>query len=331
MQVNSIFAVRRLEPRRELSALRALAAALVIGVLAGCAGGPPRGAAPSWERDGAHANPPAGLENLPDAVPTIERIRSGGPNKPYRVLGRHYVPVAGDEPMRERGLASWYGKKFHGRQTANGEIYDMYAMTAAHPTMPLPSYARVRNLANDREVIVRVNDRGPFHPGRVIDLSYAAAQKLGLDGVGRVEVTRITHDEIASGAWRRGDPGAAAPQVLEARTTVPEAAPAPAGVEVPAAAVRPVAALSTVPEATAAASAGFWVQLGAFRQREGAESFQRSVADGHAWLAPRLGIHTQDETHRLQAGPYASRIEAQAAADRVREDLRLVPLIVERR
>ncbi len=334
-------------PRRPgLRAGRGLATLAVIAALAGCAGGPPRGAdgdvvfrpgpAPSWERDGAHANPPEGLEHLPDAVPVVETIRRGGPNKPYRVLGRDYVPVASDQPMRERGFASWYGKKFHGRQTANGEVYDMYAMTAAHPTMPLPSYARVRNLANGREIIVRVNDRGPFHPGRVIDLSYAAAKKLGLlNHIGRVEVTRLTHDEIASGAWRRGGseiaPEAApeaAPEVMEARAAEPDAQ----AVEVPAAAVRPVAAITPAPEAAPAAAAvgGFWLQLGAFRQRDGAERFQRSVATGHGWLAPLLGIHTQDDTHRLQAGPYDSRDAAQAAAERVREDLRLVPLIVER-
>lgn len=318
-----------------------MAALLVVAMLVGCAGTPNSqdgvvarsGAAPSWERDGAHSNPPQGLDNLPDAEPVIERIRSGGPNKPYRVLGRSYTPVAGDEPMKQRGLASWYGKKFHGRQTANGETYDMYAMTAAHPTMPLPSYARVRNLANGREVIVRVNDRGPFHPGRIIDLSYAAALKLGLlNHIGRVEVTRITHDEIVSGAWRRGGSDDAPPAVMEARAAPPETAPN-APVEVPAEAVHPVAATRPMEAAPArtAAAAGFWVQLGAYRQRDGAERFQRSVAADHGWLASRLGIFDDEAIFRLQAGPYASRDEAQAAADRVRDELRLVPLIVERR
>lgn len=158
-------------------------------------------------RDGPPADVPADLDRVPDAVPRIERIRSGGANKPYEIGGRLYVPLLDDQPYRERGLASWYGRKFHGRPTSIGEPYDMFAMTAAHPTWPLPSYVRVRNPANERIVIVRVNDRGPFVRGRVIDLSYTAALRLGLlRGVGIVEIERLTHDDIRSGAWRHVQP-----------------------------------------------------------------------------------------------------------------------------
>ena len=150
--------------------------------------------------DGPEANPPPDLHLVPDAEPRVEALRAGGPNKPYEVLGQAYVPLQGDPPLVERGLASWYGRKFHGRSTANGETYNMYAMSAAHKTMPLPSYARVRNPANGREVVVRINDRGPFADGRVIDLSYTAALKLGvLNGVAPVQVRRITHAEIRAG------------------------------------------------------------------------------------------------------------------------------------
>ena len=162
-------------------------------LLAACAG----------VRDGPPARPSPDLARLPDAVPRIEPIRAGGPNRPYEVFGRNYVPVTRDRPMAERGLASWYGRKFHGKRTASGEVYDMHAMTAAHKTMPLPSYARVRNPANGREVIVRVNDRGPFKPGRIIDLSRAAARKLRITGIAPVEVRRLTHEEIRTGAWKR--------------------------------------------------------------------------------------------------------------------------------
>jgi rare lipoprotein A len=142
---------------------------------------------------------------VPDAVPRVEPIRAGGPNKPYQVMGRSYQPFVDDIPFSERGIASWYGPGFHGRRTSLGDVYDMYAMTAAHPTMPLPSYARVRNPANGREVVVRINDRGPFHAGRVIDLSYTAALKLDLHrGVGLVEVRRITADEIRRGRLIEG-------------------------------------------------------------------------------------------------------------------------------
>lgn len=157
-------------------------------------------------RDGPEANPPPDLARVPDAEPRVESPRAGGPNKPYEVAGRRYVPLAGDPALRERGLASWYGRKFHGRPTAMGETYDMYAMTAAHKTMPLPSYARVRNPANGREIVVRVNDRGPFSEGRIIDLSYTAALRLGvLNGVAPVEVERITNADIRSGRWERPD------------------------------------------------------------------------------------------------------------------------------
>src|SRR5207253_3978676 len=173
---------------------------------------------------GADAKPPTDLASVPDAEPKLEPIRSGGPNKPYEVMGRDYTPITEDRAFSERGLASWYGKKFHGRRTASGEIYNMYAMTAAHPTLPIPSYARVRNPSNNREVVVRINDRGPFHPGRIVDLSYTAALKLDvLRGVSPVELSRITFDEIRTGAWRKG----AAPGALPAERAPTELAIAP--------------------------------------------------------------------------------------------------------
>jgi rare lipoprotein A len=136
-----------------------------------------------------------------DARPRVERLNSGPPNHAYEIKGERYEPENSDVPMVETGLASWYGKPFHGRRTASGEVYDMNAMTAAHKTMPLPSYALVRNPANGRQVVVKVNDRGPFIKGRVIDLSRAAARKLRIGGVARVEVRRLTHADIKTGAW----------------------------------------------------------------------------------------------------------------------------------
>ena len=122
-------------------------------------------------------------------------------NRPYKVMGQSFTPMTGDKPFTQTGTASWYGKQFHGKKTAIGEIYAMYAMTAAHPTMELPSYAKVTNLANGRSVIVRVNDRGPFIGGRAIDMSYAAAVKLGYQkkGTTRVKIERITRKQIAAG------------------------------------------------------------------------------------------------------------------------------------
>ncbi len=177
------------------------AAFAALVVLVGCATSP-SGVRPG-AGDGSGAETMPDFQRTPDAIPLLEPIRAGGPNKPYEVEGRSYVPFVTDTALLETGLASWYGPKFHGRGTATGETFDMYAMTAAHRTMPLPSYARVRNPANGREVIVRVNDRGPFVSDRVIDLSYAAAGKLGLlRGVAPVEVQRITYASIRSGTWR---------------------------------------------------------------------------------------------------------------------------------
>ncbi len=166
-------------------------------LLAGCAS---RGPASGIERDGPGADPPPRLALVPDAVPRVEPLRAGGPNKPYSVMGQTHVPMTTDLPWVESGGASWYGRKYHGRPTSSGEIYDMYAMTAAHRTLPIPSYARVRNPANGREIVVRINDRGPFVEGRIIDLSYTAALKLDLlRGVAPVQVQRITQAEILLG------------------------------------------------------------------------------------------------------------------------------------
>jgi len=366
-----------------------------VALLAGCASGP-RG-------DGPGSNPPSDLGRVPDAEPRIETIRSGGPNKPYEVQGQSYVPITQDKAYTERGLASWYGRKFHGKRTASGEVYNMYAMTAAHPTLPIPSYARIRNPANGREVIVRVNDRGPFHTGRIVDLSYTAALKLDLlRGVAPVELTRITFDDIRTGAWRRDlappTPGDA-PPVRTAATAPADATPAATGaVAVPAGSVVSVAATTTssnsagadsgpaggngsagaaaananragdapaaaassasapsapgptldgpqpMPTASVAAVAdapparaytvparGYWVQLGAFRERGGAEAFQGRVATELDWLSPLLAVFGDASMYRLQAGPYPSRDEARAVAERVRGALQLVPVIVERR
>ena len=137
--------------------------------------------------DGPGAAPPGNLDRIADARPRSEPLNAGA-NSPYTALGRKYVPYQSLKPYRARGLASWYGRKFHGKPTSSGERYDMYAMTAAHTILPIPSYARVTNLSNGRSVIVRVNDRGPFHPERIIDLSYTAAYKLGFANAGSAQV-----------------------------------------------------------------------------------------------------------------------------------------------
>jgi rare lipoprotein A len=268
--------------------------------LAGCASRPPPD-----ERDGPPLRVPPGAERTPDAVPRVEPLRVGGPNRPYVIAGRRYVPMTEDRPLRERGGASWYGRKFHERPTSLGEPFDMFAMTAAHRTMPLPSYAVVRHLASGREIVVRVNDRGPFVDGRVIDLSWVAALRLGvLAGVDEVEVRRLTHDDIRSGRWRHGRHAA-----------VP---PAQEGVDLS----RDAATLAQAP--------GFWVQLGSFRARGGAQTLQRQVQHGAADITPAVAVRSEGGLFRVQAGPWATREAAAAAGAALRSRLGLDVLVVHR-
>lgn len=148
-------------------------------------------------RDSGPKHVPLDPWSVPPAVPKAEpRSRYGNPES-YVVFGKRYHVLESAEGYREKGLASWYGTKFHGRRTSSGEPYDMFAMTAAHKTLPLPTYVRVTNLENGRSLIVKVNDRGPFHPGRIIDLSYTAAVQLGvhIQGFAKVEVETVYPDE----------------------------------------------------------------------------------------------------------------------------------------
>src|SRR5690606_24294088 len=144
----------------------------VSGGLAGCSRAPTPAASGSasggggyYKDDGPPDSPPANLDQVPDPLPAVEPLASG-PNRPYVIFGKRYVPATSLQPYKVRGIASWYGRKFHGARTSNGEIYDMYAMTAAHTTLPIPSYARVTRVATGKSVIVRINDRGPFHDNR---------------------------------------------------------------------------------------------------------------------------------------------------------------------
>lgn len=273
---------------------------------------------PRITRDGPEAVVPPDLLQTPDAVPRIEAIRSGGPNKPYEVLGMRFEPIPHDSAFKERGLASWYGRKFHGRRTASGETYNMYAMTAAHPRLPIPSYVRVRNPANGREIIVRVNDRGPFHRGRIIDLSYTAALKLDLlRNVAPVEIERITFDEIRSGRWQQSD-------------EQPLAAPAEAEGAPEAPSTQQLRALDEARPEVRAASKGLWLQLGAFRERAGAENLQAELASRFPDLAPKLTLLRDGRLNRVQLGPLADRELARRTAERLREEAALEPLLVQR-
>ena len=177
---------------------------VATALAAGCSSVPRGG---YYQDDGPHRRPEVDVSKVPDAVPRNEAHNERN-NRPYNVFGVSYRPLKTSKGYRERGVASWYGKKFHGQRTANGETYDMYAMTAAHKTLPLPSYLRVRNLNNGKSVIVRVNDRGPFRENRIVDLSYAAAARLGIIGTGTgiVEIEGLTGDEPVTQTARVPEP-----------------------------------------------------------------------------------------------------------------------------
>ena len=175
--------------------LRCGAAVLTAIVLVGCQSAPSQSSRYTQKQDSAPKHVAKKPETL-DAVPKYEAYRMFN-SRPYKVLGKHYTPMNNGKGYEEVGYASWYGQKFHGHLTSNGETYNMFAMSAAHKTLPLPSYVRVTNLENNKQAIVRVNDRGPFHDNRIIDLSYAAAVKLGYHskGTAKVKLEVIHFDE----------------------------------------------------------------------------------------------------------------------------------------
>jgi rare lipoprotein A len=254
---------------------------------------PPRAAprahapAPAELRDGGPAVPPD-VSQVPEPVPRAEPRAAYGNRTPYTVLGRTYHVMASARGYVERGIASWYGTKFHGRLTSSREPYDMYAMTAAHKTLPLPSYVRVTNLDNQRSVIVRVNDRGPFHDGRIIDLSYAAAIKLGvhLQGTAPVEVRVV-------------EPGRAG--ALSA--AVAAAAPA---------------THAPLPPPAAARNGPVFLQVGAFDDRDNARRVKRRLEDAGVddVFLDRALVRGQ-VIHRVRVGPLRDAGTAAAVASRI--------------
>ncbi len=293
---------------RQRAALAALAA-----LLAACGTAPPKPApsapagAPSapigsgkyYKDDGPGEAPPANLDQVPDAVPRLEPLHRFA-NRPYSVLGQDFVPATSLRPYKQRGIASWYGRKFHGQKTSIGETYDMYAMTAAHPTLPIPSYARVTNVATGKSVVVRVNDRGPFLHGRLIDLSYAAAYRVGISakGSGEVEV-----EAIIPGDSPMLTAAAPLPPVAVAATTAPATIALPAGVP-PSVAPRD-------------AGGGFAVQLGAFQNNQNAQNFLARVQGQLTSAQVEPKVRELNGLYRVYVGPYPDRDEARRVAERI--------------
>ena len=292
---------------------------VTLAALAGCAsrsGG-------YYKDDGPGRDIPADIAAIPDAVPRIERHAPAN-FRPYEVFGVRYIPIAEDQPYRQEGVASWYGRKFHGEKTANGETYDMYAMTAAHPTLPIPSYARVTRVGTSRSVVVRINDRGPFHPGRIIDLSYVAAAKLGLigPGSGRVVVQAITNADIRAGRYP------ASPLMASAPAAPPPHAAQAQPVSLPAEPLAPLAPLAPVPSVSESPQpGGIYLHFGAFSSAQNAQSLaQRVNTEAAGQAGPATVIH-QPPLYKVRMGPYLSRDEAAHTASRLAESAGLNPVI----
>ena len=269
-----------------------------------------------YKDDGPGEEIPDGLDDVPDAEPKWEPLHKPA-TRPYVVLGKEYVPNTSLKPYKARGIASWYGKKFHGQKTSIGEPYDMFAMTAAHPTLALPSYVRVTQVQSGKSVIVRVTDRGPFHADRVIDLSYTAAYKLGLidGGSGMVEVEAILPGEPAGTTYAQvTKPVERENGVALAQRLAREEAP--------------VQTLLSGSTSETVLPKGVYLQLGAFGNADNAENLRNHLSRELDWLSEPMRIQSAGGIHRLQLGPYASRPDAEKIADRIRSALGYKPTFV---
>lgn len=254
--------------------------------------------------DGPEANPPSNLDDIPDAVPKPEVIHPPA-TRPYQALGETYVPMKSYQPFKQAGVASWYGKRFHGRKTANGELYNMYAMTAAHPTLPLPSYVKVTNPSNGRTVIVRVNDRGPFKHSRIIDLSYAAAHKLRIldKGSARVEIEAVDAEHFTA-------------QSKQIPSSPPEAISTNA-----------VHSNSTSGSTLQNAVQQFFVQVGAFKLEANASALKQKLQNLGIASGQDINHVYNSQLHRLKLGPYASRSKASQIAADIKQRLNINSII----
>lgn len=310
-------------------------AGLALAILAGCASRPGR-----YATDGLGDRIPADIAAIPNAVPRVEHPAAAN-FRPYEVFGVRYTPLAENQPYRQEGIASWYGRKFHGEKTANGETYDMYAMTAAHPLLPVPSYARVTRVSTGKSIIVRINDRGPFHPGRIIDLSYVAAAKLGLvgPGSGEVEVQAITNRDILAGNYSKP-----APLLLAASTPgAPPATPVPppppiaasSRVRTPEPVIPPdlmptqtQVAPPAIPPLPAAAGptqpGSIYLQFGAFASADNAQAFSQRI---NAQIDGRTAVSYKQPLYRVRLGPYATRDDAARAASDLARTADMNPVI----
>lgn len=271
--------------------------------------------------DGPGDNPPPDIDAIPDATPKSEPplVRS---NKPYAALGQQYTPMTSYSPYKQRGVASWYGKRYHGRKTSSGEIYDMYGMSGAHTILPIPSYAKVTNPANGKSVIVRINDRGPFKRDRLIDLSYAAAYKLRLTGQGSglVEVEAIDSSPAALAAMQ------SSPKSSPADNSTVQTSNNSAGNN--SAGNNNTASVAKTANTSLESTGDYYVQAGAFKSETNGDLLQKKIQA--LQLAENVGIANvyNNGLYRVRLGPYASKKEADASATNIRKQLNISAIVL---
>ncbi len=242
--------------------------------------------------DGPEDDPPTNLDTIPSANPQPETIRPAN-MRPYMVFGQVYTPMTSIEPYKQKGIASWYGRRFHGKPTASGEVYNMYGMTAAHPTLPIPSYARVTNLSNGKSIVVRINDRGPFIANRLIDLSYTAAYQLNIltNGSGPVEVESIIpqSDQFASNRANQ------APKISPINPTNQ-----------------------------------IFLQLAAFGSKHNADKYLIQIRQELATIGENINITQEGSLYKVHIGPYANHASAKEIAHEILQRTTIKPLLTMR-
>ncbi len=287
---------------------------LLLSLLTACASGPSfkndsvpapsKKAGGYYLDDGPGDHPPENIDEIPNATPKVEPFH-GRANQPYIALDNKYVPMTSFYPYKERGVASWYGKRYHGKKTSIGEVYDMYSMTGAHTTLPIPCYVRVTNTENNKSIIVRINDRGPFKKDRVIDLSFAAAYKLRLSdkGSGPVEVELIDPRQFSTLKKT--------PDVLNEKIQEKDVATAQVKLA--------EETISTEP---------LYIQAGAFKNEKNADLLLKQLLDMKIENTPPFKKQFSEDLFHVVIGPFNSKDEANNIADLIKSKIKISIFVV---
>lgn len=282
---------------------------LLLSMLTGCASGPslknesvsvpPKKGGGYYLDDGPGDRPPENMDAIPDAIPKVEPFNVRA-NQPYIALDNKYTPMTSFYPYKEKGIASWYGKRYHGKKTSVGEFYDMYSMTGAHTTLPIPCYVRVTNTENGKSVIVRINDRGPFKKDRVIDLSFAAAYKLRLSdkGSGPVEVELIDPRQF-SALKKTSD--AITEKIKD----------------------KEVVSIQTKSVDIFEPSDAIFIQAGAFKNEKNADLLLKQLTDMKLENSPPSKKQFSEDLFHVVIGPFNSKDEATRISDLIKSKIKI--------